>query len=89
MDQPDTMRVDRWLWCARLFPSRTRAQALCRDGRLRVDGTPVTRPSHKVQPGAVLTFFRRDHVVAVRIEALATRRGPAAQARTLYTALLP
>ncbi len=83
------MRLDKWLWFARLAPSRGAAQKLCSGRHLRLDGRVIERSCAIVRPGAVLSFPRGEHVVAVRVEALSTRRGPSAEARCLYTPLLP
>lgn len=83
------MRLDKWLWFARLMPSRTDAQMLCESRRLRLDGRIIDRSCAKIRPGSVLSFPRGDCVIAVRVEALAERRGPYSEAQLLYTALLP
>jgi len=83
------MRIDKWLWFSRLSGSRSEAQALCESRRLRLDGRVIERSCATVRPGSVLSFPRGDHVVAVRVSALADRRGPALEARMLYTPLLP
>ncbi|MGQ5700997.1 RNA-binding S4 domain-containing protein [Sandaracinobacteroides sp. A072] len=83
------MRLDKWLWFSRLSPSRSAAQALCESRRLRLDGRVIERSCTTVRPGAVLSFPRGDQVVAVRVETMAERRGPAPEARSLYTPLLP
>ena len=83
------MRIDKWLWFARLSGSRSDAQTLCESRRLRLDGRVIDRSCAQVRPGSVLSFPRGDAVVAVRVEALAERRGPSLEARELYTPLLP
>ena len=83
------MRIDKWLWFSRLLGSRSEAQTLCESRRLRLDGRVIERSCATVRPGAILSFPRGDHVVAVRVERLADRRGPFSEARLLYTALLP
>ncbi len=82
------LRLDKWLWFARLTPSRSAAQTLCESRRLRLDGRVIEKASVQVRPGTVLSFPRGEHVVAVRVEALGERRGPYAEARSLYTDLL-
>lgn len=82
------MRIDKWLWFARLMPSRSAAQDLCQSRRLRMDGRVIERSCAQVRAGAVLSFPRGDRVVAVRVDALADRRGPFAEAQMLYTLLL-
>jgi ribosome-associated heat shock protein Hsp15 len=81
------LRLDKWLWHARLAGSRNEAQALCGSRRLRLDGRVIDRSCALVRPGNVVAFPRGDHVIAVRVEALSDRRGPYTQARMLYTLL--
>jgi ribosome-associated heat shock protein Hsp15 len=77
-------RLDRWLWFARFFKSRTLATAFCETGRIRVNGIPAAKAHHPVRPGDVLTFALASRVRIVRVMALANRRGPASEARLLY-----
>jgi ribosome-associated heat shock protein Hsp15 len=77
-------RIDRWLWHARFYRSRSLAQAAAAAGLIRVNGVRVEKPSASVGPGDVLTLPRGREIVAVRVQALALRRGPAAVAQTLY-----
>lgn len=82
-------RLDKWLWHARFFKSRSLATAQVAAGHLRVNGAKVARPARAVGPGDVLTFMQGRRVRIVRIVAIATRRGPAAEAQTLYEDLSP
>jgi ribosome-associated heat shock protein Hsp15 len=81
------LRLDKWLWFARLAKSRSAAQDLCESRRLRIDGRVIDRASALVRAGAVLSFPRGDEVVVVRVEGLASARGPYEEARHLYTDL--
>jgi ribosome-associated heat shock protein Hsp15 len=82
---PASMRLDRFLWFARLAKTRTFAQALASAGHLRIDGRPTDRPAASVHVGSVLTFAtHRGEVRAIRVLALPTRRGPAPEARACY-----
>lgn len=81
------LRLDKWLWFARLAKSRSAAQDLCESRRLRIDGRVIERASALVRAGSVLSFPRGDEVVVVRVEGLADRRGPYEEARHLYTDL--
>ena len=83
------LRLDKWLWFARLSASRSEAQALCESRRLRMDGRVIEKASTLVRPGAVLSFARGERLMAMRVEALAERRGPYQEARHLYTDLTP
>lgn len=85
----ETLRLDKWLWYARFFKSRTLATRLCASGRLRVNGAIVKKAHHVLKPGDVLTFPKGPHIRVIRVAALGTRRGPAAEARTLYEDLEP
>jgi ribosome-associated heat shock protein Hsp15 len=81
------LRLDKWLWFARLTKSRSDAQHLCESRHLRLDGRVIDRPSARVRAGSVVSFPRNDEVVVVRVEGIAERRGPFAEAQQLYTDL--
>ncbi|WP_425068620.1 RNA-binding S4 domain-containing protein [Reyranella sp.] len=78
------MRLDKWLWHARFFKTRTLASRYVEKSRCRIDGRAVEKPHAAVAPGMVLTFALGAHVKVVRILALGERRGPAPEARALY-----
>ena len=88
MDQ-ETQRLDQWLWHARFFKTRGLATKLVSGGHVRVDGTRVSKPAFALRPGLTLTFPQARRVRVVRVEALATRRGPATEAQSLYSDLTP
>lgn len=83
-EEPGRQRIDKWLWHARFFKTRSLAARICRDGRVRRNGDVVPKPSALVEPEDVLTFIQGERVRVVRILALAERRGPATEARALY-----
>ncbi len=86
-------RVDSWLWHARFFRTRTLAAAIVSAGKVRLTRNGVTsrikKTSHLVRPGDDLTFPKARQIRIIRIMALAGRRGPAAEAQTLYEDLTP
>ncbi|MCW1951830.1 MAG: RNA-binding S4 domain-containing protein [Octadecabacter sp.] len=88
-EEAATLRLDKWLWHARFFKSRGLAAALVKSGRIRVDGTPVSKPSRAISAGVVLTFPKEDEVRIVRVLGLGVRRGPAPEAQALYEDLTP
>jgi ribosome-associated heat shock protein Hsp15 len=84
-DHPSTgQRLDKWLWCARFFKSRSLAAKACHDGRIRVAGQVLMKAHHALKVGDVLTFPLGPNIRVVRVLALGKRRGPPAEARTLY-----
>ena len=78
------MRLDRYLFFARLLKSRTLAQGLIAEGHVRLDGRRVARPSEEVRVGSVIAMPLHARVRIIRVTALPARRGPAAEARTCY-----
>lgn len=81
------VRIDKFLWFARLVKTRALAQTLIARGHLRIDGRPIDRSHIAVRPGMVLGFPLGDRIRILRIEALPVRRGPAAEAQACYTDL--
>jgi ribosome-associated heat shock protein Hsp15 len=80
-------RIDKWLWCARFFKSRALAAKACHEGRIRVSGQVTIKAHYALKVGDVLTFPLGPNIRVVRVAALATRRGPPAEARGLYVDL--
>lgn len=81
------MRLDRFLWFARLAATRSAAKSMATAGRLRCDGRAIDRAHAAVRIGCVLTFAQGLDVRVIRIDALPMRRGGAAEARASYTDL--
>ena len=81
-------RIDRWLWCARLFKTRTLAAKFVSDGNVRLtrndDSVRVQKPSFAVRENDTLVFSRNDRLRIITVRALAERRGPASEAQALY-----
>ncbi len=78
------MRLDKWLWHARFFKTRSLATRYIEKARCRIDGRATDKAHTIVVPGMVLTFALGPTVRVVRVRALGERRGPAPEARTLY-----
>lgn len=83
------LRLDKWLVCARFFKSRSLASKLCAAGKVRVNRRRVAKAHVAVRRGDVLTFPQGRHIRVVRVLELPGRRGPAAEARSLYEDLAP
>lgn len=88
-DAPATIRLDKWLCHARVFKTRTLAADRIAQGGIRVNGTPCRKPGHELRPGDVVTAAVPGGVRSLRMVAPGERRGPAAEARTLYEDLDP
>ena len=84
MDQIKKLRVDKWLWQARFFKTRSIASRVISSGRLRVNSKKVIKPSFMVVIEDVLTFAQEKRIRVVEVKALGTRRGPASEAQELY-----
>ncbi len=84
VDAAKGLRIDKWLWYARFFKTRGLATDVVKQGKVRVDGVPVSKPAREVKPGMVLTFAQGDNVRVIKIVELGTRRGPAPEAQALY-----
>ena len=85
----DAIRVDKWLWYARVTKTRTLAASLVREGRVRINRERIDTPSRLVRPGDVLTINAPRDVLVYEIAAIAQRRGPYSEARELYVDLSP
>jgi ribosome-associated heat shock protein Hsp15 len=87
----DACRIDVWLWRARFFKTRSLAARIVEDGGVRLTRggarSPVDKPSRTVRCGDVLAFAQGARWLAVKVEALGERRGPAPEARALYRLL--
>jgi ribosome-associated heat shock protein Hsp15 len=84
-----SLRIDKFLWFARLAKTRSIAQTIACEGHLRIDGRRIDRAHVPVRCGDVLSFPLHGHVRIIRIEALPARRGPAEKAQACYTDLSP
>jgi ribosome-associated heat shock protein Hsp15 len=78
------VRLDRFLFFIRLVKSRTMAQALIEEGHVRIDGKRVAKTSEDIRVGTVIALPLRGRVRVLRVVALPTRRGPAAEASGCY-----
>jgi ribosome-associated heat shock protein Hsp15 len=83
----EALRLDKFLWFARIVKTRALAQALAQGGRVRLNGRLIDRAHASVRPGDVLSFAQRGAVRVLRVEALPVRRGPPAEARAHYCEL--
>ncbi|MGI9264486.1 MAG: RNA-binding S4 domain-containing protein [Gammaproteobacteria bacterium] len=78
-----SVRLDRWLWAARFCKTRAIAKAVVTGGRVHVNGVRA-RPSRGVHIGDQMIVSRGEEQFDIVVSGLSTRRGPAAEAATLY-----
>jgi ribosome-associated heat shock protein Hsp15 len=81
MDEP--MRLDKWLWVARMTKTRMVAAEAIKAGRVQVNGV-VAKPSKDLKPGDRLEFRTGAVRLGVIVRGTAPRRGPASEAALLY-----
>ncbi len=79
----DEVRLDKWLWAARCFKTRSQSTAACDAGRAQVDGAKA-KSGKRVRPGMVVDVKTAGGLRRLAIVALADRRGSASVAATLY-----
>lgn len=80
----DRIRLDKWLWQARFFKSRSLSATYVEAGHVRLNGVHVVKAAQAVGPGDVLTLPLGSGVRVVEIVACGSRRGPAPEAQGLY-----
>jgi ribosome-associated heat shock protein Hsp15 len=79
----DNVRLDKWLWAARFFKTRSLATAAIESGRVRLDGERV-KPARAARVGDLLAIDNGAEQWEVALLAISEQRGPAPVARTLY-----
>ena len=77
------MRVDKWLWAARFFKTRSLAQQALAAGRVKLNDARV-KSSHELKAGDSLAIRVGDYEWRIAVKGLSDKRGPAEQARKLY-----
>lgn len=76
-------RIDKWLWAARFFKTRSLAQEAIEKGRVRLDREPV-KPARMLKAGDRLQLSQGDCLRDIEVLGLSERRGPAPEAQALY-----
>jgi len=80
---PPSLRIDKWLWCARFFKSRSLAQDAVEGGHVQVHGERA-KASRPVRVGDLLRITRERERYEVEVTGIPLRRGPAPEARQHY-----
>jgi ribosome-associated heat shock protein Hsp15 len=80
---PDRMRLDKWLWAARFFKTRSLATQAIGNGRVKLNGDRV-KPARELRPGDRLELHLGEFVWTLTVLGLSMQRGPAPVAQKLY-----
>ena len=88
MDTPAALRIDKWLWAARAFKTRSLAANACDGGKVDINGD-AAKPAKPVRAGDRVEITTPVGRRILKVTALSERRGPAAAARALYDDLTP
>jgi ribosome-associated heat shock protein Hsp15 len=80
----ESLRLDKWLWYARFAKTRALAQKLIERGQVKVNGAGAQKPSAGVRPGDTVAVVMGPVRRTVIVRDTGERRGPPAEARTLY-----
>ncbi len=83
------IRIDKWLWFARVVKTRTLAKKLVLSGKVRLNGERTSSPSLNLKPHDVLTISLDRRILVYRVISLGKLRGPASEAQLLYEDLSP
>ena len=89
MTELESLRVDKYLWFARFFKTRSLATKRANGGRIRVNGNKIKKSNDPVRVGDILTLAQGDQIRVIRVLDLGTRRGPAQEAQNLYEDITP
>ncbi len=77
------IRIDKWLWAARFFKTRSLATDAISGGKVKLNGA-ASKPAREVKIGDRLDIFNGDTRWEITILGLSDKRGPASSARLLY-----
>jgi len=83
MADPDRVRLDKWLWAARFFKTRSLATDACQAGHIKLNGA-VAKPAHDVKPGDWLVVRSPGGEFELKVVDVSDLRGPAPVAQALY-----
>ncbi|TNG00969.1 MAG: RNA-binding protein [Gammaproteobacteria bacterium] len=79
----DRLRIDKWLWAARFFKTRPLASQAVSGGKVHLNGERV-KPAKMVKPGDMLNISKGNEEFIIQVLGIASKRGPAKFAQTLY-----
>jgi ribosome-associated heat shock protein Hsp15 len=80
-----SIRIDKFLWFVRLAKTRSIARQMVEGGAIRIDKIRPGSAHCRVRIGQIITTVARGQIMAIRIESLPVRRGPAPEAESCYS----
>lgn len=83
IESPDTVRIDKWLWAARFFKTRSIAAKAVQGGKVHLNGARI-KAARNVKAGDELVITKTPYTFTVTVLAVAALRRPAVEARLLY-----
>lgn len=81
--QPESIRIDKWLWAARFYKTRPLAVKAIKNGQISINAQR-TKPAASVKAGDSVTIKKGIHATQVNVTGLSAQRGSATMAQTLY-----
>lgn len=82
-EPPERVRLDKWLWAARFYKTRSLATQAVEGGKVKLNGAR-TKPGKELKPGDRLLIHIGSYAWNITVLALSDQRGPASEARKLY-----
>lgn len=82
-EKADDIRLDKWLWAARLYKTRSLATVAINGGKVHVNGARA-KPSRDVRVGDAISLTRGEGPMELTVRALSDKRGKAVDAQALY-----
>ena len=89
MGNDKRIRVDKWLWQARFFKTRSLAAKAVYGGQVRLNSRKIYKPATNIASQDIFTFTQQNRVRVIKVLSIGVRRGPASEAQTLYEDLSP
>jgi ribosome-associated heat shock protein Hsp15 len=80
----ERLRIDKWVWAARFFKTRSIAKTAIEGGKVHIDGQRV-KVSREIGVGDIIAIKQGWDEKEIQVAALSDRRGPASKAQSLYT----